>query len=118
MPASMMIAVVAGCPKVIGSSSEIVATGPIPGSTPMAVPIKAPSSAKLRFWSESATPRPCARLDRRSSIWVFPIPPSARGPNVHADVELVDEDPPAQRQQEHSHQHHPERPVVAVREGR
>jgi hypothetical protein len=33
----MMMAVVAAWPKVIGSRSEMVATGPMPGSTPIAV---------------------------------------------------------------------------------
>src|ERR1700712_2420805 len=101
MPASMMIAVVAGRPKVMGSSSEIVATGPMPGSTPMAVPISAPSSAKSRFWMLSATPKPCMRLVMRSSMVAFPIPLSSLRPQIHADIELVDEHPPAHDQQEH-----------------
>jgi hypothetical protein len=38
----MMIAVVAGTWKVSGSSIEMVASAPMPGSTPMKVPRKTP----------------------------------------------------------------------------
>src|SRR3954462_14624322 len=106
MPASMMIAVVAGWPKVIGSSREMVATGPMPGSTPMAVPISAPISAKKTFWKLSATPNPNARLLRMSiASWSLcrrqgDFRGSELRPDRHADVELLDEDPPAQGQQE------------------
>src|SRR3712207_878604 len=102
MPASMMMAVVAGWPKVIGSRSEMVATGPMPGSTPMAVPISAPIRAKSRFSKLSATPNPKARLLMISIVRRFLC--RRRGselrPDAHADVELLDEDPPAEREQE------------------
>ena len=68
------MAVVAGWPKVIGSSSEMVATGPMPGSTPMAVPINAPISAKRTFWKLSATPKPNARLPDDIHCPSVPLP--------------------------------------------
>jgi hypothetical protein len=68
----MMMAVVAGWPKVIGSSSEIVATGPIPGKTPIAVPMMQPMRQKSRLLKVSATPKPCARLAIRSMVFCLP----------------------------------------------
>ena len=45
MPASMISEAVGGRWKVIGSSMAMVATGPMPGSTPISVPSMQPSSA-------------------------------------------------------------------------
>src|SRR5215213_2708159 len=56
-----MKAPVAGTWKVIGSSSAMVSAGPIPGSTPTAVPRKQPSSAQPRFCSVSALANPTER---------------------------------------------------------
>ena len=42
MPASMIIAVIGERPKVTGSSIAMVATGPMPGSTPISVPRRTP----------------------------------------------------------------------------
>src|SRR3712207_2476844 len=120
MPASMMMAVVAGWPKVIGSSREMVATGPIPGSTPMAGPMIQPMKANRRLSRLSATPKPCARFWRRRSIWSvsgFALLRQERGPHSHADVELADEDQPAQHAEEENHQQHALRPVVRLGEG-
>ncbi len=44
--------------KVIGSSSATVSAGPMPGSTPTAVPSSTPISANSRFIGCSATVRP------------------------------------------------------------
>ncbi len=43
MPASMMSAVTGGNTNVTGSSIAMVAVGPSPGSTPIAVPRKTPT---------------------------------------------------------------------------
>src|SRR5262245_32469651 len=66
MPASMMSAAVGGRWKVIGSSMAMVATGPMPGSTPISVPTMQPSSAYSRFCIETATLIPRTRLESRS----------------------------------------------------
>src|ERR1044071_7442549 len=66
MPASMISAAVGGRWKVIGSNMAMVATGPMPGSTPISVPTMQPKNAYSRFWKVSAVFRPIARLCSRS----------------------------------------------------
>jgi len=51
----MISAPTGGTLNVIGSSIAIVASGPMPGSTPISVPIKVPSRQYHRFCSDSAT---------------------------------------------------------------
>src|SRR6267154_2778073 len=68
MPASMMRAPTGGRPKVIGSSIATVAMVPMPGSTPTSVPTSAPIRHSRRLIGEKATPKPSARLWKRSSI--------------------------------------------------
>ena len=58
MPASMMIAPVGGSWKVSGNKMEIAPTGPIPGKTPINVPIKQPPKISARFGSSKATDKP------------------------------------------------------------
>src|ERR1043165_3854946 len=48
--------------NVIGSSIAIVASGPMPGSTPISVPRKHPTKQYHRFCSVSATLKPRIRL--------------------------------------------------------
>src|SRR5262245_58274329 len=66
MPASMMSAPSGGAPYVTGSSMAMVATGPIPGSTPMAVPSSTPIRQKPRLMGVRAAPKPVTRWARRS----------------------------------------------------
>src|SRR5687767_11248268 len=66
MPASMMRADTGATLNVIGSNMAIVASGPIPGSTPINVPRKTPMKQNHRFWSDSATLKPRTRLLKRS----------------------------------------------------
>src|SRR6185503_16083478 len=66
MPASMISAEVGGTLKVIGSSMAIVASGPMPGSTPISVPRKQPTKQNQRFCRVSATLNPSIRLLKRS----------------------------------------------------
>src|SRR5688572_24886555 len=73
MPASMMSAATGGTLKVSGSSIAIVASGPMPGSTPMSVPSSTPMKQNHRFCSVSATVNPKMRL-LNSSMSVFPDP--------------------------------------------
>src|SRR6202035_4338823 len=68
MPASMISAPTGGRPKVIGSSIATVAMVPIPGSTPTSVPTSAPIRHSRRLIGENATPKPRARLEKRSAI--------------------------------------------------
>src|SRR5688500_7003058 len=73
MPASMMSAATGGTLKVSGSSIAIVASGPMPGSTPIRVPSSTPMKQNHRFCSISATVKPKMRLLNRS-MSVFPDP--------------------------------------------
>src|SRR5688572_24091216 len=73
MPASMMSAATGGTLKVSGSSIAIVASGPMPGSTPIRVPSSTPMKQNQRFCSVSATVNPKMRL-LNSSMSVFPDP--------------------------------------------
>src|SRR5687767_11978538 len=66
MPASMMSAETGATLKVIGSSMAIVASGPIPGSTPISVPRKTPMKQNHRFWNVRATEKPRTRLLKSS----------------------------------------------------
>src|SRR6266436_2747800 len=64
MPASMIRAPTGGRPNVIGSSIATVAMVPMPGSTPTSAPIR----QSRRLIGLSATPKPRARLEKRSAI--------------------------------------------------
>src|SRR5262245_40859181 len=66
MPASMINAPTGGRPKVIGSSIATVAMVPMPGSTPTSVPTSAPIRHISKLIGENATPKPWARLAKRS----------------------------------------------------
>src|SRR3954467_10863260 len=58
MPPNMMNAGTGSRPNVIGSRSEIVSAGPMPGSTPIAVPRSTPIPAYRRFCGVSAVAKP------------------------------------------------------------
>src|SRR5262245_8598540 len=64
MPASMMIADAGGMENVIGSSSDIAATGPGPGSTPTTMPRRTPRNADSRSSGCRATIRPSSTPTR------------------------------------------------------
>src|SRR3954469_6943297 len=100
MPASMMSAPTGGRPKVIGSSIAIVASGPMPGSTPISVPTMAPTkhrkmfigngivmfrNAIFRSTNWKTTPKPSARLLMRSMIGA----PSEPWPELQRQIEPV-----------------------------
>src|SRR6185295_2507832 len=53
--------------KVIGRIIAMVVSGPMPGRTPIAVPITQPKKHKPIFCQVSATPNPMTMLDNRSS---------------------------------------------------
>ena len=58
----MISAEVGGRVKVTGSSIAMVASGPMPGSTPISVPSSTPAKQYIRFGRVSATPKPMPRL--------------------------------------------------------
>src|SRR5688572_15618267 len=61
MPANMISEPAGSSLKVIGSSSATVSAGPMPGSTPTAVPSMTPTKAKSRLIGWRATKRPWPR---------------------------------------------------------
>src|SRR5262249_22001885 len=72
MPGSMISAPTGGKPNVIGNNIAIVATVPIPGSTPTRVPTRAPSRQKKILKGLAATWNPIHRFDRRSDMTCLP----------------------------------------------
>src|SRR5262249_51342222 len=68
MPASMMSAETGGTLKVTGSSIAMVATGPMPGSTPIKVPSRQPIRQNSRLSGVIATPKPITRLLKISMV--------------------------------------------------
>ena len=71
MPASMISAPTGGRPKVIGSSMAMVASEPMPGSTPISVPTSAPIRQSTMLVGVTATPMPSQRLAMRSYMVVL-----------------------------------------------
>src|SRR5213075_2476853 len=68
MLASMISAPTGGRPKVIGSSIAMVASGPMPGSTPIKVPTSAPIRHSPRLVGVTATPKPNQRFEMMSML--------------------------------------------------
>src|ERR1044072_5967153 len=68
MPASMISAPTGATLNVIGSSIAMVASGPMPGSTPISVPTETPIRQYSRFCQDSATPKPKIRLWNSSIV--------------------------------------------------
>jgi hypothetical protein len=54
-------------PKVAGRRREIVATGPIPGKTPISVPTRTPTKQNIRLMGARATLKPRSKLFRTST---------------------------------------------------
>src|SRR5207342_1889108 len=85
MPASMMIEASGETLKVIGSSIAMVASGPTPGSTPTAVPSRAPMKQNSRFAGCAAVARPSPRF------WISSMPASRREPGCEGGEPVADQ---------------------------
>src|SRR5215217_3319137 len=90
MPASMMSADTGGSAYVAGSSMAMVATGPMPGSTPISVPSRQPMNAYSRLIGVKATPKPSERLLIRS-ISMFLSTGDEAGPHRELQFQQHDE---------------------------
>src|SRR3954469_11580824 len=90
MPASMIRADTGGSAYVAGSSMAMVATGPMPGSTPIRVPSRQPMKAYSRLIGVKATPKPMERLLMRSMVRVLSTADEA-GPHRELQLEQHDE---------------------------
>ncbi len=67
----MISAPTGGRPKVIGSSMAMVASGPMPGNTPIKVPTSAPMRHRNMFIGVNETLKPRTRLCRRSIMTIY-----------------------------------------------
>ena len=67
----MISAPTGGRPKVIGSSMAMVASEPMPGSTPISVPTSAPIRQSMTLVGVTATPMPSQRFEIRSYMIVL-----------------------------------------------
>src|SRR3954462_7123157 len=85
MPASMIMAVGGARPKVKGSNSAIAGIGPMPGSTPIAVPITTPIRQNSKLLGCRAVVSPISRLSNSS------ISEPSR-PDRHRQGERLDEE--------------------------
>src|SRR5690606_11424958 len=75
----------------MGSSMAMVASGPMPGSTPIAVPRKHPMKQYIRFSSVAAVAKPRARCSNTS---ITSLPCSAgqeRWPDRKLQAQALDE---------------------------
>ncbi len=81
MPASMRIAGIGFMVKVSGSSIEMAESAPMPGSTPMRLPISTPKNDHMRLCGCSATPKP---YQRSCSAWCTGYLSSEEG-NLHLE---------------------------------
>src|SRR6202012_5373086 len=70
-------------PKVSGSSTEMVASGPMPGNTPTMLPTSTPTKHHMRFCGSSATPKPYQRLERAEAIMLETPPEQREGDLQH-----------------------------------
>ncbi|MDT4820191.1 hypothetical protein FQZ97_533270 [compost metagenome] len=64
----MISADTGGSAYVAGSSIAMVATGPMPGSTPISVPRIQPTRQYSRFVKVKATPKPSERCSNSSMV--------------------------------------------------
>src|SRR5213075_911878 len=92
MPASMISAPTGGRPNVIGSSIAMVASGPMPGSTPIRVPTSAPIRQSPRLVGVTATPKPNQRFAKMSMMR-----PSEPRPELQRQVQPIGEQERAER---------------------
>ncbi len=60
-PPSIRMAATGFMPKVSGNRIEMVASGPMPGSTPTMLPTSTPMKQNIRLCGSSATPKPYQR---------------------------------------------------------
>src|SRR5687767_5246659 len=105
MPASMISADTGGSAYVAGSSIAMVATGPMPGSTPISVPRMHPTRQYSRLVKVKATPKPVARL-WNSSMAVCSSTRNESRPDLDLELERPDEGHVAAgRQDGRQHQH-------------
>src|SRR4029453_14961641 len=93
MPAKKIIDAVGSTLAVIGSSIATAVAGPIPGSTPTAVPIVQPSNAQSRLTGVPAVRNPWRSWFQRSIMALARSQPPARGQPGQVDRQQLREHP-------------------------
>src|SRR6516162_1760607 len=78
--------------NVTGRISAMVVSGPIPGRTPIAVPITQPKKHNTTFCHVSAIPNPMTMLDRMSLMSEDGGPQRNRNSQAHDENPDVDDD--------------------------
>src|SRR5215207_4238755 len=93
--------------KMTGSKMATPETGPMPGSTPMAVPIKQPTSANSRFCGVSASWKP-----RASPLTGSTLAPQSPGIGRQLNLQHAEEERVAQRRPGHAE--HRQRQAMSI----
>src|SRR6478609_2052807 len=83
----------------------MVATGPMPGSTPISVPSTQPMKQYNRLIGVTATPKPVARLANRS-MFFFPSARDELGPHGELQLQQHDESEVAADAEDHGKDRH------------
>ena len=71
-PPSIRMAATGFMPNVSGNRIEMVASGPMPGSTPTMLPTSTPTKHHIKLCGSSATPKPYQRLSSEVAITGYP----------------------------------------------
>src|SRR5688572_13170757 len=87
MPASKISAPVGSTSKVSGNNIAMVAPGPMPGNTPISVPIRQPSAHNSRLVTEVAVRNPSSRLSISALISVPDQPGRDRNRQLQEHLE-------------------------------
>src|ERR1700730_12733265 len=96
----MISAPTGGIQKVRGRIIAIVVSGPMPGSTPIAVPITQPKKHRPMFCQVSATPKPITMLERTSGMSERRRPQrNLDSHREHEDADVGDDENEAQERQ-------------------
>src|ERR671919_486035 len=94
MPAKKIIEAVISTLAVIGSNMATATAGPMPGSTPTAVPITQPMKAHMRLIGVAAVANPARSWLRMSMVsGVSCLQPAGRGETGQVDREEFGEHP-------------------------
>src|SRR5512133_1072568 len=92
MPAKKIMEAVASTLVVMGSSMATATAGPMPGSTPTAVPMTQPTNAHIRLMGVAAVAKP-ARSALRMSMEGKKLEPAAGGDAGQVDRQELGEHP-------------------------
>src|SRR3981081_1500751 len=108
----MISAPTGGIQNVTGRIIAMVVSGPMPGSTPIAVPIRQPKKHRPMFCQVRATPNPMTMFERTSGM------SERRGPQRNRDLQGNDEDADIGDDEDQAKQQQRDRAEIAASEAR